>query len=86
MKGTDLEEILPNYVLIYLSFQSLTFLKDEILKQVKAPATEVCPVRQFGSQLLRCQGGARTERRICTCTVFSRSFRYSALRDRIQKH
>lgn len=83
MKGTDLEEILPNYVLFYFSFQSLTFLKDEILKQVKAPATKVCPVRQFGSQLLRCQGGARTERRICTCTVFSRSFRYSALRDRI---
>ena len=83
MKGTDLQEILPNYVLFYLSFQSLTFLKDEILKQVKAPATEACPVRQFGSQLLRCRGGARTETRICTWTVFSRSFRYSALRDRI---
>lgn len=42
MKGSDLQKNLPTYVLFYLSFQSLTFLKDEILKQVKAPPTKVC--------------------------------------------
>ena len=42
MKGIDLHKHLPTYVLFYLSFQSLTFLKVEILKQVKAPPTKVC--------------------------------------------
>ena len=42
MKGIDLHKHLPTYVLFYLSFQSLTFLKDEILKQVKALPTKVC--------------------------------------------
>lgn len=39
MKGTDLHKNLPTYVVFSLSFQSLTFLKDEILKQVQAPPT-----------------------------------------------
>lgn len=77
----------PNLCSILLEFSITNIPQGWNLKnKSKHHQLKSASLRQSGSQLLRCQGGAGTEMHICTYTVFSRSFHYSALRERILKH